>query len=115
MDRGAEPESARGRARGVRILRHASTVVSTRSRASLEFYRHTVVTVRERYHLTPGRIECGELYRSRSDDARGSRHDRATGEELSLIKASATKHCRHQRPSRAHSIAQSLPSARPSD
>ena len=109
MDRGAEPESARGRARGVRILRHASTV-STRSRASLEFYRHTVVTVRERYNLTPGRIECGELYRSRSDDARSR-----TGEELSLIKASATKHCRHQRPSRGHSIAQSLPSARPSD
>ena len=115
MDRGAEPESARGsgRARGVRILRHASTV-STRSRASLEFYRHTVVTVRERYNLTPGRIECGELYRSRSEHTSDDARSR-TGEELSLIKASATKHCRHQRPSRAHSIAQSLPSARPSD
>ena len=75
MDRGAEPVSATGRARGVRILRHASTV-STRSRASLEFYRHTVVTVRERYNLTPGRIECGELYRSRSDDARSWIEDR---------------------------------------
>ena len=76
MDRGAEPESReRQSARRRSILRHASTV-STRSRASLEFYRHTVVTVRERYNLTPGRIECGELYRSRSDDARSSFEDR---------------------------------------